>query len=108
MLDAALKVANEQAGAMQGRRVWLFSSGPLGPPDHLLPEGDPADVESLMETTGALAHRVFAGKLDRSALKLREKVIVGALHAPDGDFRDWDAIRAFGGEIADHLAPPNG
>lgn len=102
-LDPALKVVSDHGPDLAARPVWLFSSGPLGPPDHLIPEGDPADVASLVESTGAVAHRVFAGKLARDGLKLREKAIVSALHAPEGDFRDWEAMAAFAREIAEHL-----
>jgi menaquinone-dependent protoporphyrinogen oxidase len=100
-LEPALELVKKHAAWLAGHPVWMFSSGPLGPPDNLLPEGDPADVAALVEQTGALAHRVFAGKLDRSQLKLREKAIVSALHAPEGDFRDWSAVTAFATEIAE-------
>jgi menaquinone-dependent protoporphyrinogen oxidase len=52
---------------------------------------------------GAIEHRLFAGKLERSRLKLRERMMVGALHAPEGDFRDWGQIRQFGLDIATHI-----
>ena len=32
-------------------------------------------------------------------------VEVRAVHAPEGDFRNWQAIDAFAGDIADHLKP---
>lgn len=57
----------------------------------------------MIEATGAIEHRVFAGKLDKATLTLRERAIVAALRAPEGDFRDWRAIDAFAGEIAEHL-----
>lgn len=82
-----------------GRPVWLFSSGPLGSPDPK-PEGDPVDVAALLEATSARAHRVFAGRLERERLGFAERAIVRALRAPEGDFRDWDAIDAYAGEIA--------
>ena len=30
---------------------------------------------------------------------------MGVLRAPEGDFRDWDEIRAWAGAIADALVP---
>jgi menaquinone-dependent protoporphyrinogen oxidase len=84
--------------------VWLFSSGPLGPPDALKPEGDPVDAAGLIETTRAVDHRVFAGRLDRKLLRFGEKAVAVAVRAPEGDFRDWDAIDGFAGEIAERLA----
>jgi menaquinone-dependent protoporphyrinogen oxidase len=84
--------------------VWLFSSGPLGPPENLKPEGDPVDVDALIEATGAVEHRVFAGRLDRKRLSLPEKALVVAVRAPEGDFRDWQEIDAFAGDIAERLS----
>ena len=99
-LDPARSLVEDNAGALADAPVWLFSSGPLGPPDDLKPEGDPVDVAGLMEKTGAAGHRVFAGRLDRGLLSFGEKAVVVAVRAPEGDFRDWDAIDAFAGEIA--------
>jgi len=102
-LDPARSLVEDNASALADAPVWLFSSGPLGPPDALKPEGDPVDVAGLVETTGAAGHRVFAGRLDRDLLGFGEKAVVVAVRAPEGDFRDWDAIDAFAGEIAAEL-----
>jgi menaquinone-dependent protoporphyrinogen oxidase len=102
-LKPARELAEAQADALAATPVWLFSSGPLGPPEQLKPEGDPVDVEDLIEKTRAVAHRVFAGKLDKKQLGFGERAMVRAVHAPDGDFRDWDAIDEFAAEIAGHL-----
>jgi menaquinone-dependent protoporphyrinogen oxidase len=102
-LDAARELVETHAAALAGRPVFLFSSGPLGAPDALKPEGDPVDVANLVELTGAVDHRVFAGRLDRKLLSFGEKALVVAVRAPEGDFRDWDAVDAFAGEIAAHL-----
>jgi menaquinone-dependent protoporphyrinogen oxidase len=103
-LDAARELVEGSAEALASRPVWLFSSGPLGPPDALKPEGDPVDAAAIVETTRAIDHRVFAGRLDRGLLSLGEKALVVAVRAPQGDFRDWDAIDAFAAAIAGHLA----
>jgi menaquinone-dependent protoporphyrinogen oxidase len=84
------------------REVWLFSSGPLGDPPE--PVVDPVDLSPIRETTGARDHRLFAGKLDPKVLSFGEKAIVGALHAPAGDFRDWSEIATWADSIADSLA----
>jgi menaquinone-dependent protoporphyrinogen oxidase len=99
-LQAARDLIDRHGDGLKARRVWLFSSGPLGPPDHLVPEGDVVDPGPLLEATGAVEHRVFPGRLDRSALGLRDRAIMRALHAPEGDFRDWDAVAEFAREIA--------
>jgi menaquinone-dependent protoporphyrinogen oxidase len=99
-----LELAEREAPALRELRVWLFSSGPIGTPD-AKPEGDPVDVAGVLESTGAEAHSVFAGKLDRDALSFPERAIVKALRAPFGDFRDWEAIDAFARGIAAAVSP---
>jgi menaquinone-dependent protoporphyrinogen oxidase len=96
--------AEHNARTLAAIPVWLFSSGPLGPPAHLVPEGDPADVTELVKLTGALEHRVFAGRLERERLGFAERAVAKAVHAPEGDCRDWSAIDGFAGEIAAQLA----
>lgn len=103
-LDPARDLAERFATQLSGLPVWLYSSGPLGPPDHLVPEGDCVDVGPVAEAIGAIDHRMFAGKLDKSALGFREKAVVAAFHAPEGDFRDWEAIDGYAGEIAAWLS----
>ena len=102
-LDAARDLVEANAGALAARPVWLFSSGPLGPPDAFKPEGDPVDAAALVESTGAVEHRVFAGRLERGLLSFGEKAVVVAVRAPEGDFRDWDAIDGFAAAIAGQL-----
>ena len=82
--------------------VWLFSSGPLGADDPQ-PAGDPSGVPDLIEQTHARGHRVFTGKLDHGDLGFGERMITKMVHAPEGDFRDWEAIRSWAREIAVEL-----
>ena len=103
-LKPVRQLAEERAADLSERRVWLFSVGPLGPPEELKPEGDPVDIAPLLEATNASEHRIFAGKLDKSKLGFAEKALVRAVHAPEGDFRDWTAIEAYADEIAAQLA----
>jgi len=83
--------------------VWLFSSGPVGPVDHPIPAGTPADVPVLMRLTRATGHRTFAGRLEMRHLYFAERAAVRTIHAPEGDSRDWAAIDRFAGEVADDL-----
>ena len=57
----------------------------------------------MVEATVARDHRVFGGKLDKRQLSFGERALVTALRAPEGDFRDWDEIRAWASGIADRL-----
>jgi menaquinone-dependent protoporphyrinogen oxidase len=103
-LKPARQFAERNAGALAAVPVWLFSSGPLGPPGRLVPPGGPADINELVKLTGAREHRLFAGRLDRGRLGFAERAAVRAVHAAEGDCRDWDAIEGFAGEIAAQLA----
>jgi len=49
---------------------------------------------------------VFAGKIDRDQLSFPEKAIVVALRVRSGDFRRWDEVEDWAGEIADALGSP--
>lgn len=95
----------ESNAAWLGRRpVWLFSSGPVGP----AAAKDPKELASLREIVAPLDHRVFYGALDRDDLSIGERIVVTAVKAPDGDFRDWRAIDAWADEIAAELAKTEG
>jgi menaquinone-dependent protoporphyrinogen oxidase len=94
----------ERSGdALAARPVWLFSSGPIGDPPK--PEEDPVDVAEILAATRAREHRVFAGKLVRKQLSFGDKAIAVALRVPEGDFRDWAAIKGWAAEIAATLQP---
>jgi menaquinone-dependent protoporphyrinogen oxidase len=100
-LEPARELAENHAEVLAARPTWLFSSGPIGDPPK--PEEDPVDVAPILEATGAREHKVFSGKMEKRELGFAEKAIVLALRAPEGDFRDWDAIRRWAGGIAGSL-----
>jgi menaquinone-dependent protoporphyrinogen oxidase len=99
---SATTFVDTHAAQLRACPVWLFSSGPVGDPPK--PAQDSADVERIMHATTAREHRVFVGKLDRAGLSFIEKVVVKAVHAADGDFRDWDAIYDWTVDIAHGLS----
>ncbi len=98
-LEPARAFASRNAEALKARPTWLFSSGPLGDPPRPKAE-DAVKVDDLMAGTGAREHRLFAGKVDKHRLGFGERAVMLAVGAKDGDFRDWDAIAAWAGEIA--------
>jgi len=100
-LDDARKLA-ERVTVRPPRLVWLFSVGPIGDPPK--PEEAPAGVGDMVRATHARGHRFFAGRLDRHRLGIGEKAVVMALRVADGDFRDFDAIDAWGSQIAIELS----
>ncbi len=86
--------------------VWLFSSGPTG-------EGDPVTLLKgwrLPQALQPLADRikprdiaVFGGLIDMKRLNVVERLVLKAMKAQEGDYRDWAAITAWAGGIAQAL-----
>ncbi len=83
------------------REVWLFSSGPLGDPP--MPSQD-VDISGVMVTTGARGHAVFPGCLDKHKLAYAERAVARALHAPVGDFRNWEAVARWSHHVAAEMS----
>ncbi|MBJ7450990.1 MAG: flavodoxin [Blastococcus sp.] len=101
-LEPAREYAATHAETLRGRPTWLFSSGPVGEPP--FPPDEPHDVAPLAALTHARGHAIFPGRLEKERLGFAERAMVTAMRAPLGDFRDWDAVRAWGEEIAQELA----
>lgn len=98
----AVKFLESQEAELAQRPVWLFSSGPTG-------EGDPVELldgwrlpeaqQSIADRISARDIAVFHGNMDEDKLNLGEKLIVKAIKGKFGDYRDWDAIRAWASQI---------
>ena len=92
--------------AISVRPVWLFSSGPIGheaPPE----VGKAQETEPLIAKTQARDYASFAGRVEPAELGFMEKLAVRAVHAPAGDYRNWEAIRAWADMIAVELKRRN-
>jgi menaquinone-dependent protoporphyrinogen oxidase len=100
-MGEAVEFAERHAVALSAIPVWLFSSGPLGDP--LRPDVDPVTIAELMPRVEAREHRLFPGKLDPAQLGMGEKLIVGMVRAPSGDYRDFGAVERWANEIGDAL-----
>ena len=57
-------------------------------------------MELLLKQTRAVAHRTFAGKVDKRQLGIAEKAIFAVVRAPEGDFRPWPEITQWASDIA--------
>ena len=97
-LKPAKDLIERTSSRMRTLPVWLFSTGPIGDP--LKPEAPSVDIAPMVELSGARAHQLFGGRLDRQDLGLAERAIVTMVGAADGDFRPWDEIEAWAEEIA--------
>lgn len=99
----AANYLQQNEAALAQRPVWIFSSGPTG-------KGDPVELlkgwrypealKPVMERIQPRDTAVFGGALDPSKMNFAEKLIIKAMKAPTGDFRDWDAIEAWAQGIA--------
>lgn len=99
-MPEALAFVRRHARALAARPVWLFSSGPLSPPG---PAGwagqDARELPELQRLVGPRGHALFPGALDPASLGFGER-LSRRLHGrraalPEGDFRDWDEVRAW-------------
>jgi len=100
-LPEARELAQRAATPLSRRQVWLFSSGLATLPASAA--NSPIEMRDLTERLAARGHRKFAGRLDRSVLSFAERTIISAARGRDGDYRDLDAVRAWGDAIAAEL-----
>ncbi len=100
--DAAHFLSAHEA-ALGSRQVWLFSSGPTGEEDAATTMHGWRFPEALQPLANHIKpHDIafFHGEIDMTKLHFTEKLIVKAMNVQTGDYRDWDAIRAWAGKIA--------
>jgi menaquinone-dependent protoporphyrinogen oxidase len=105
-LKDAVVFLEQNEKVLATKPVWIFSSGPTG-------EGDPVDIMHgwrFPEAQKPIADRIkpkdialFHGNIDTHKLHLGEKLIVKAVRAKIGDFRDWAAIQTWAKGIATAL-----
>ena len=101
-LPEAKQFAQKHNTELASLPVWLFSSGPLGA-DNPQPHDDPEKLALSLGQVKVREHHVFVGKLDAADLRLGERLIVKMVHAPGGDFRDWEEVSNWGRSIARQL-----
>jgi menaquinone-dependent protoporphyrinogen oxidase len=101
-LKEATEWVRRNQAVLAARPVWLFSSGPLGT-EVKDAEPQPKELADVRETIGPRDQRIFFGALEHSRLSFAERMMVKAVRAPEGDFRDWQAIEAWAASIARDL-----
>jgi menaquinone-dependent protoporphyrinogen oxidase len=126
-LNEPLDFIKRHEETMAVRPLWLFSSGPLPGSSKDVPSDDPFEsalgpmegpgsggrkkVEELVSITHPRDHQVFLGAFDANdppkAFSERVVRIMPAAKKllPEGDFREWDRIEAWAGQIAAALTP---
>jgi menaquinone-dependent protoporphyrinogen oxidase len=106
-MKQAHRVMEEISAEPPGRRIFMFSVGPVGDPPNPVDAAAEEEVE-MFAAERAESSRMFSGRIDRSLLGPLEKLAVTAVKAPDGDYREWEQIEAWADEIAHRLAPAGG
>lgn len=101
-LETARTFADSHADELQHLPVWLFSSGPLGV-DNVVSDDASTRIQQVADALHAQEHRLFAGRLDPADLGFGEKLILKVVHAPTGDFREWDDIAEWARSIGAQL-----
>jgi len=101
-MKEATEFVHRNHAALTVHPVWLFSVGPLGV-DFMDDEQQPKEKAEFQETIRPRDHRVFFGALDHNRLSFTERMMTKAVRAPEGDYRDWQAIEAWAENIARDL-----
>ena len=89
--------------------MWLFSSGPTSEVDtEAFLEGLklPKALQPIADCIHPRDVAVFRGVLDLQKLNPLERWMMSKMKAAAGDFREWDAIEAWAGTIAQTLLGP--
>ena len=107
----ARKFVRRNAEVLATRPVWLFSSGPVGT-DRVDAKGNdvlagamPKEFAEFEPAISPRGTQVFFGAFQLEKLRGVDRMAkwAPAEAMPVGDFRDWDAIEAWAGAIADEL-----
>ncbi len=98
-LKEATEWVHRNQAILAAHPVWLFSSGPLGTKVQDA-EQQPKESAEFWETLRPRDERIFFGALDHNKLSFAERMMVKAVRAPEGDFRDWQAIEAWAASIS--------
>ncbi len=105
-LKEATEWVHRNQAILSQHPVWLFSVGPLGA-EVQDAEQQPKEMAEFQQAFGPREQRIFYGALDPSRLSFAERVMVKAVRAPAGDFRDWGAIEAWDEPQGDPCSSPD-
>lgn len=111
-LKDAIQFVERNHSILSTHPVWIFSSGPIGVGTTDAQGRDVRasavrqEVVDLTERLAARDHHVFFGALDRSKLRIGDRLIAAMPVFPgsEGDFRDWTEIDAWSKTIGENLS----
>lgn len=93
---------------LKKRPLWLFSSGPTASGDPVEALGGwryPQKLKSLIGHVQPRGITLFGGRIDADKLSLQDWLINRSMSGVVGDFRNWQQIEIWAGNIAQALAP---
>lgn len=105
-MSAAARFLSTHAAELSGLPLWLFSVGMPGALARPLRRLAMREGPKAVAPFAALHPRgapLFSGVVSRQDFPLRSRIVLRAMGGHYGDFRDWDAIDAWTGRIADEL-----
>jgi len=116
-LKEAKQFVSKNSPLLLTRRVWLFSSGPVGTQTKdakgrdVLETSVPKDLDELRALANPRDHQVFFGALDGErltgtiglAFRLARRSQAAREAMPEGDYRDWPKIEEWAAGIAQSL-----
>ena len=103
-VPAVRELVERHAGTLSNVPLWVFWSGPLG--TRGVPRGSVEGMDELLDRLRPRGFREFDGRLDRGELGLRERAGVSLVGADEGDYRDFEEIREWAGQISRELTGP--
>lgn len=108
-LDSAVRLVSEKIVALEKRKVWLFSSGPVEKGSHsdLLKNWSfPDPLASVFRRIAPQGMKIFGGKFDEDRLPIDDWLFNRDLRGLSVDNRDWKEIRNWSASIAKALKVP--
>ncbi|HZK06325.1 MAG TPA: flavodoxin domain-containing protein [Actinomycetaceae bacterium] len=109
-METARNFVRHYETELRGLPLWVFSVGLSGVPIGNVQ--DPRRLGEILGKLGPIDHQTFKGRMNLGALTLRERSVARLGNAPEGDFREWEKIRAWargiGHDLREHLAPGEG
>ncbi|HCS36921.1 MAG: hypothetical protein CVV48_09825 [Spirochaetae bacterium HGW-Spirochaetae-4] len=92
---SAVRFLKTHGESLEKLPVWIFICGPTGkgnPIDQMEGWFYPKSLQPIMERIHPQDITCFGGRLSLGTLNPFEKWIIKKVEAPEGDFRNWEAI----------------
>src|SRR5659263_682649 len=96
---------NQKSGENGPMKVLVVAASKHGAPKEIGTAivQDPRRIGPALLSINPIDHQTFKGRMEFSGLSLRERSIARLGNAPEGDYREWDKIRAWAQQIAADL-----